>query len=339
MRSVTEGEAAAVRSLLAGRPVSERERARQSGLETRTFERIRRRAYELEWVFDRYLPHPVRTGLGTAHFVVARPFTDRIEAVQKRWESIPSTVLLWRWPETLLGVFFSSESRDRFLARLGDLGERPETFVVSSPTDAAHVPVYFDFEAAWSRLTGQKGTLAYPHPLTSDRGGSQSDGRGEIQDTVGLANLLSRPWRSGGGKAPLHVSPFFLPKSQQRLLVTGAVQRRTFLDPQKMLPFQGRSFERVAFVQGELLATDSEQELFRVLMALKVTPFLFASDGARVLLATFSQSPADLKGPGARPNVLATLQTRLRDVRIVRESIQSLSVRVNHRYDRLFGSA
>jgi hypothetical protein len=339
MRSLTGGEAVAIRAMLAALPVSERTRIRETGLGSRTFERIRKRAYSSRWVFDRFVPDPSRTGFGTVFFVVARPFAEHLEGMQARWSDLTSNVLLWRWPETVFGVFFSSESQTRFLEGLNLPKGVGETFVVASPSGSPTIPVYFDFEAAWVRLTKQRGTLAYPHPLRSANMGEDASLGLQNLESERIAGLLARPFRPSAENAPLRVSPFFFPRSYQHLLETGLVERRTILDLQKVPPFQGRSIERVAFVQGELNSPGTEQALFRRLMAVRVTPFLFASDGSRILLATLSPGPSDIGSGAGRPAILRNLQHFLKDIQIVREAVHDLSVVVNHRYDRLFQRA
>jgi hypothetical protein len=339
VRSVTPGEAVALRALLATRPVSERERIDATGLGSRTFERIRKRAYKEGWVFDRFVPDPSRTGFQNVFFVVAQPFAEEIERVQARWKDLSSTVVLWRWPETVFGVFFSGESRARFLTGLEPPKGRLETFIVASSTRDATIPVYFDFEAAWSRLTKQRGALGYPHPLPAVGPEGEHVAGAAAPDPAVVAGLVRRPFRPGAEGEPLHVSPFFFPRSYQRLLESGEVERRTILDPKRVPPFQGRSIERVAFVEGELSAPGKEEDLFRMLMAVGVAPFLFASDGSHVLLATLSPAPNDPSPGAARPAVLSNLHQFLSGIQILREPIQALNVVVNHRYDRLFPSS
>lgn len=338
MRSITEGEAVAIRALLAARPISERTRISESGLRSRTFERIRKRAYGSGWVFDRFVPDPSRTGFETVFFVLSRPFAEHLDDTQTRWKDLPSNVLLWRWPETIFGVFFSSESQEKFVAGLSSLKDRDETIVVAAPTQKPAIPVYFDFEAAWAHLTRRRGTLAYPHslPTRSMQAGAPSLDSGTGRRTI--AGLLGRPFRPAKENSPLRVSPFFFSRSYQRLLETGLVERRTIMDPQKVPPFQGRSIERIAFVQGEMASPGTEEGLFRMLMAINVSPFLFVSDGSQILLATLSRSPSDLEFGSGRPAILGNLKRFLKNIQIVRESTQTLSVVVNHRYDRLFPS-
>lgn len=335
MRSLNEGEAAAIRSLLAALPVSESKRAVDAGLGSRTFQRIRKRAYESGWVFDRMIPSPLAFGMNNVHFVLVQPYAEDIEGLQARWRSLSSNVVLWRWPETLFGVFFSTEPRPRFIEFLGSPKGRAPPFVVSADSRGPSVPIYFDFEAAWVRFSRQQGSLAYPHPLPTGLEAVVQPGKSpRIANEA--AKLLARPFLGRESNSPLHVSPFFVPRSQQALLSSRVVEWRTILDPKKVPSFQGRSIERVAFVQGDLVETGGEPDLFRLLMAIGVTPFLFASDGVRVLLAALSPAPLDSKSKTSSPATLLNLNSALKEIQIVREPVDSMQVVVNHRYDRLF---
>jgi hypothetical protein len=335
MRSITEAEAKAIRSMLAGLSVSERQRIRDSGIEPRTFARVRKRAYAFGWVFDRFVPDPSRTGFRCVCVALVQPFVEDIQRLQDRWVKLGSNILLWRWPETILAVFFSHEPSAELTARLTIPDERIGQAGLICLADSPTIPVYFDYEAAWARMTNQQGTLAYPHGIAATSLGQANDQQTPEIGAARVGELVARPFRAGSENAPLRVSPYFFPRSQQRLLDEGIVQRRTFLDLQRVPAVQGRTVERVAFIHGELNSPGTEESLFRLMMAIRVTPFLYASDGARVLLATLSPAPNDPATDGPRPNILASLQQYLRHIRIVREPLPGLSVVVNHRYDRL----
>ena len=336
MRSITKGEAAVIRALLAAAPVSERKRMAETGLQSRTFERIRKRAYASGWVFDRFIPNPSQNGFETVYFVLAQPFAEDLEEIVTHWKDLSSNVLLWRWPQTIFGVFFSGESRARFSSRLLPAEARGEAFIVASPTDGSYTPVYFDFEAVWARLTDQLGTAAYPHPLPYMKVQKEGARRRGSMTSETIAGLVARPFQPTAENSPLRTSPFFFPRSYQHLLETGTVERRTILDLQNAPPFEGHSVERVAFLKARLNSTGTEEDLFRMLMALQVMPFLIASDRSRILLASLSRAPMDTLSPSRRVSILGSLSRILQDIQIVREPVRDLSVVVNHRYDRLF---
>jgi hypothetical protein len=122
------------------------------------------------------------------------------------------------------------------------------------------------------------------------------------------------------------------------LLAKGAVERRTFLDLKRIPPFDDRGIEHVGFIHGELVEGATAENLFRRLASIRVTPFLLATDGNKVLMATLSPAPTSTPSGSPRPAVLANLQRFLRGIEIVREPVNSLDVVVDHRYDRLFTS-
>jgi len=337
MRYISESEATVLRTLLAGLPNSEWERVRSTGLSTRTFERIRRRAYTSGWVFDRLVPNPFCSGFATVVFLVAQPFTEDFPRVQVSWETHPANVLLWRGSETVFGVFFFRGSRERFLSTLDLPTGRSDPFLVTSASTAYGVPVYFDFEAAWARFTEQRGTLAYPHGLTAPAYRNPGTVVLSASELALVGRMVTRPLRSGAENRAFRVNRIFMPHSERRMFDLRVIEKRTFLSPQRLPAYQGRSIERLAFVMGELNSPGAELHLFRTLVSAGVYPFLFVSEESRALLGTLSSAPTGtFGGSSTRPAILQILQRHLSRIQIVREPSDSLSVVVNHRYDRLF---
>ena len=337
MRSLTENEAIALRALLASQPIKERDRLRSTGLARRTFERIRKRAYGQGWVFDRFVPDPAWTGLGSVHLILARPYAESIEGTVFAWSQRPSNVLLWRWPGTLFGVFFLREPSSELVNAGTALPQATvECSLTASPRDR-QVPIYFDFEAEWSRVASLRGTLAYPRPVSSAAAGPAEFTTPLADRSASLARLLGRPLRQADQRAPIRVSPFFLPRSEQRLIAEGVVTRRTFLDPQRVPGYGGRLLKGIAFLTASLAAPRTELRLFGCLVRANLTPFLFASDGTRVLVAFLTTASFDEAGSSA-PKLanVPDLRSCLNEMRVVEESLTELTVVMNHRYDRLF---
>lgn len=335
MRLLTDGEASAIRFLLASQEVSERERVFRSGVPSRTFERARRRAYSEGWVVDRYVPSPARIGKPCVSFVLSQPFADRLREVEDRWKRDRACVLLWRWEETLFGVFVADESAAVAHGGSQDREAFRRTFEVTSDTRQPEVPVFFDFEGAWARFTGLGGLQGYPHSLPAHGPSVPPPPVAEVERSR-MAELVQRPLRRGATEGPLRVSPFFLPRSHQRLLRRGVVERRVFLNLGRIPPYQGRSIEQVAFVHGELLDGVSSLGLFRRLIAMRVLPFLFATASTKVIIGALSPVPSAQDSSQARPATLANLQRFLKSIEIVRGRVPSLEVVIDHRYDRLF---
>jgi hypothetical protein len=341
MKALTAGEATVVRSLLASERISERERIRNSGVPPRTFEGIRQRAYTEGWVFERYVPDPSLVRKLSVTFAIVQPFMEHREEVKDAWKNDERCVLLWRWPETLFGVFISEKPLSEFTSRDISQVTFSQSFELHTDTREPQVPVYFDFEGSWSRLANLPGALAYPHPLPLMLTDAQSLVSYPVSesDRRGLADLVRRPILREGSAGPLRVSPFFLPRYLQRLLGSGAIERRVFLDLKKIPPCRETSIEAVAFVRAELLPDASPSSLFRRLASIRVLPFLFATDGLKILLGALSPAPPAQLGERLRPAVLTNLQRFLRSIEITRERVGSLEVVVSHRYDRLFATA
>lgn len=335
MRSLTEGEAITIRSLLASESISERERTRRSKVPARTFARARRRAYDEGWVFDRYIPDPRRLGMPLCTFALVQPFAEQMASMVQKWGDDPLNILLWRWPEMLLGVFVSEAAEAMTQDRIGASESVRKEFWLTADTRSAQLPVYFDFEGAWSRFIGQEGTLAYPHPLpaialegTAPTSFSSAE-RGKVLSMVSVT--------TGGSTAtkPLRGSPFFLPRSQQRLLSEGAIERRTFLDINKIPPYQDRALESVVFIHGNLAAGATADQLFGRLSAIDVSPFLFVEDGSRILLAALSPNPESQSHRRTGVTVLGNVQQFVNEIEVERLPVSLMTIHANHRYERL----
>lgn len=334
-RTLTEGEAVVIRSLLAAQPITEKERIQRAGLPSRTFEDIRQRAYSEGWVYDRYVPNPSFFGWNKVSFALAQPFAEKLREVTDRWKNDPRSVLLWRWPETLFGVFFHGPDAEGARPRwLGSPSDYRSEFNITSETEAAGIPVYFDLEASWSRLTGQNGSLAYPHSLPSELLSRASAGVSREEMQV-VSDLLTRPMKAYTGNGASRASHHFLPRSHRRALSGGIVERRVFIDLARIPACRSGRIESIAFVKGELRDGAKPEQLFRRLVSMQVTPFLFAAEQPKVLFGTLAPAPVPTEKPGPRPAVLSNMREFLDRIEITRESVGSLSVDVDHRYDRL----
>ncbi len=196
------------------------------------------------------------------------------------------------------------------------------------------LPVYFDFEASWSRFSELSGTMAYPRGLAASIDDAATTAFSN-RERERIRELVERPFRDGGATGPLRVSPFFLSRAQRNLLEEGVVERRVLLDTTKVQAFRNRRIEQVAFLHGELLPRAKPELLFRRLMAIQLTPFLFVTEGSTVLLGALSAVPPLRTGRNERPAILANLQQFLQGITIARQPLGSLRVPVDHRYDRL----
>lgn len=341
-RPLTPTEVQVIRGLLGADDSTEREKIRKLGIPPRTYHAIRERAYLEGWVIDRYLPDLSVLGGENVTVAVVQPFGEHMSSVVKTWASDPRTVVLWVGPETVFGVFVEGAKSPKTVAAA--LAEGRSTLrrhlEITANTYEGGVPVYFDFEAAWSRWTGQLGSPSYPRPWVS-RNPENENGRslGANGGMSAVAGLVRRPFEvEARRESPLRASPFYAPRSQQKVLSRRLVQRRIFLDILRLPPFEGRAIERVVFVGGELLPGKTPEALFRQLVGgCRVSPFIFVTDHARILFAALSPGPR-AGGAASQPrplSVMKTLQDNLQSIEVIREPLRTLRNVVDHRYDRL----
>jgi hypothetical protein len=331
---LTGSQAAAIRILLACNGQRERGWMSDVGLGSRSFERTKHEAYAERWVIDRFLPNFGRLHIRSVAFVLERPYAQDLAPLEQSWRNRTDNVLLWRWPETLFGVFFSDLSREGLLETFqGQRAKIQTATVISTPTSRC-VPVYFDWEGAWSRLTGHLESLGYPHGLLDDA----TDASGSvIRQAVanGLPALLARRSEDQGEGRPLRVSPYFLPRSEQRLLHTRAAERRTFLEIRRVPSSPNGDFRQIGVAHGKLRPDISGSLVLRVLLAMRIRPFLYAFNEFEVFFGTVSPAPDVPTGAGPRPGVLQTLQGLLDDIQLIRQPVLDLEVVRNHDYRSL----
>ncbi len=344
MRTLTESEARVIAVMLAARPDRERERLRQVEVPRSTYHAIRRRAYEAQWLRDRYIPHPVPVGRPWVTFLLLRPFADRFEDFATAIAADPSTVGLWTGTQVSLAVLFHAGPTDgaKWVKRVDRqrLGAHPLQIDVRA--DAPTVPVYFDFEGLWCHLVGLPGTLAYPHGLGGElppmEGGRASGLTPHRSWAIG--ELLHRPFAGAvEGRGDHLVGPFGLPFAQRRMLAKGWVDHRTLLDPARLPPYQGKSPDQVVLLTGSPRPGARPDQLFGVLTReCRVFPFLFVVGQARWLVGALGSASPPPAADEARRPVLATFREFLENIEIVQEPAGRFVARVDHRYDRLLPS-
>jgi hypothetical protein len=345
MRSLTDNEARVLASLL-GADATERERLLRLGIPRSTYHAIRRRAYAEGWLRDRYVPAPSLLSRSFVTFGLARPFADRVEETDRAWGAHPGNVLLWSAPQLSLAVYFheSEDEAERTQAALRDPAMSRWSFAITCDAREATVPVYFDFEGAWNNLTGGPGTVAYPRGLVSGAptGSHRREGPLSARDRWAVGALLERPFQADSQGRPGHLlGPLGLPWAQRRLIESGRVVHRVLADPSRIPPYKGQLADRVVFVTGTMAPGAPAARLFAELTRnCRVFPFLYATDGARLLMAALAGgAPAAVRPRDERASVIGTLRGSVRDIEILEESASAIGARVDHRYDRLVPGA
>jgi hypothetical protein len=343
-RALTEAEARVIAVLLGGAGLSERERLHRIGVPRSTYHAARRRAYEEGWLEDRYVPDPARFGYPFVTFVVVRPYVDHIQELVAAWSAAPSNMLTWTTPQLALGVFFHSDRAraDKEIGRLVPPEWSRWSYLLPVDVRGPSVPVFFDYEGLWGHIVDLPGTSTYPNGLGGS--GLADDGVPALTDHQRWAarELVHRPFMADAeGRAGHLVGPLGLPFSQFRLLRLGWVTHRVLLDPGRVPPFRGRAGDQVTLVLGELREGARPEELFQTLTReARVFPFLYASDGHRLLMGALGRNPTSSTpssgSPEPRRPVLPTLQAFLQGIEILSEAAAGFRSAVDHRYDRLF---
>jgi hypothetical protein len=341
MRSVTRAECLVIGSLLGSTLPTVRQQIRQSGLAPRTFEVARRRIFEAGWLSERFLPDPRILGYNVAIFAVARPYAEHADQVVQAWRDAAGCVLIWRMPETLLGVFLGHAGPDPSepIVELGEPGSFSQLFQLRSNLDEATVPVYFDYEGAWSRVAGIQRSGLYPRSLPFAEEASvvrrETPRRfREIEATVGLPFLPV-----GLGGAGPQSSSKSMRTVAARVLSRGWVERRTFLNLESIPHVGDWKLDSIVLVHGQFREGGDPLILYRELVErCRVTPFLFASDEAGALIGALSPAPLDRERPAGlgRASASGTIRTHLEEIEVHREPVLRLSPILDHRYSRLF---
>ncbi len=376
MREVTSGEARIISQLLSGEG-QRGQKPHYAGLPRSTYVVARRRIFQERWVYDRYVPNPALLGFARVRLQLARPYAEELHDLSVQWRSDPGAVVLWQHPNLLFGIFFDApvHSPSRAIPRrrgstapvaltagvdeaggpsppveAGTGRQASTVHVIQGDPRTTLLPVYFDPEGAWSRLTRGEGTTAYPRPL----GGRPlpSPARERFQQHPGFPSivreLLSRTPSEGMEERPLHLrGTFGLPRSRRRLVELGFVERRLLVDFGRLPPVGGRKVNQVMLLHGALLPGAKVEELFRALVGeAGVNPFLFASDQTSVLVGAYAegQHPEERgrsivtrseAGPGARTPPLEIFRRFLRGLDPYWADLQGLDVLLDHAYDRL----
>jgi hypothetical protein len=344
VRTLTPAEGRVIAVLLGATPANERERLHQLALPRSTYHAARRRAYGEGWIRDRYVPDPARFGYSRITFLLGRPFADRAEELGQRWSRMSTNVLTWMSPQIALGVFYHAREVDSLAALREVLEGRLASHcaILSADATAPEMPVYFDYEGLWTNLAAMSGTSSYPHGLGGSTSSAPEEGPAVTPHQRWAASeLVHRPFvAEAAGRGGHLVGPFGLAFSQLRLLRSGWVTHRVFLDVSRVPAYRGRSADEIVFVTGALREGRRAPDLFATLTRdCRVFPFLYITHGGRILLGALGRapgSPAPAEGtPLPRRSVMATLQESLEGIEVLQEPAAQFRTLVDHRYDRI----
>jgi hypothetical protein len=334
MRVLTRSEATVVWLLLAR---SSPRTGPVPGIEMphrRTLQSIRQRAYQREWLRDRFVPSPEVFGLDRVTLAITRPPIDRIGPVVRRWQARPENVVLWATDDQVFGVFLSKGVGDSGISGwLGEDGEGEVVHLLDAELRPDRVPVYFDFEMAWVRAAGLAGVSeacprSFPAPPASSD--QRIDHRPLASQRTEIRGLVDR--YGGGAGLPPSVGSWLGRRFEERCYRLGWAAFRTFLNPMAIASSVTGFPGWCAFVRGRLRSQAQASRLFSALVgSAGVSPFLYATDGAEVWFAALSMGPGTRRGTEHAP-VLATLQAHLEQISVDQWPLLASRVINDHRY-------
>jgi hypothetical protein len=337
-RELTPAEVSVISSLLAAEPANQRDRILASGLSPRTYEVARRRVFDAGWIHERFVPDPLAWGFSTLQLLLEQPRPGTEDASVTRLLAAPGVFLIWQGAGVVFSASFHKADSETGLGGPSSSSAGSDAiWRLSLDLKGPSVPVYFDFEGAWSRVVGAAGPRIYPRPLPRWSGGGAAE---EELPTPRLRRdaeaLIRRPFAQRGG--PLngkHLGSIVGLGAGRGALASGLVERRCFPDLGRLPGYQGWSLRSVGFQWGKVKAGHGPEALYQELLQEGgMTPFLFATDRRSVLIGALSPAPQLTLARDHR-RISEILVSRLESSRFVSAPVSSLSSPVNHRYDRL----
>ncbi|MCL4325040.1 MAG: hypothetical protein M1144_06235 [Candidatus Thermoplasmatota archaeon] len=331
-------------SLLSAGLVPGEERIRSSGLPRSSYRFARRRLYESGLFQDHYIPSPRAMHTPRIFALLLHPFTDSMVRVCRELRQCPGATTVVPGGQSIFALIWpsSTSEAEKIVKKVSDGDWGTPLSNLSIDPHHPQVPVYFDFEGAWSRFAGTGGTVRYPRKFPEGES-LGTWGRLAGNGVRAFQQLLGRPYESSDASVPKHLSgPDSLPRSQRRLLEQGLVDWRVLLNPEVMPEFEGVSISQLIWTRGSLKLPGDLGPLFRSLTSeCGVYPFLLASDGDQVLMGNMGIGRDRLGGapPRIRPKtpVLPVVARYLHGLEVIREPLASVTAHLWQRYDRLTG--
>lgn len=338
-RPLTLAEIQVVRSILAARQSSERDRIRESELPKRTYEVARKRLLGAGVVVDRWVPDPRTLGFGMVTFDLESGSPISVPACVRERAGWPTSTLVWGFRELFLTVsFWPTASDDRTSAEHAPHANSRSEVHIRAPLDGDSVAVFFDFEAAWSAVSGIAGSLTYPKGIPTSGKLISEDGSVPTspRERLWLARVLERSESLDvGDRGGVHLGSALRDLTLRRVINRKLLSRRGFIDPSRPIATPGWELRQIVFVQGRRRSGGSLHALRRTLLEQhRSAPFLFVSDDLQVLMGFLSPAPASLvRDPSV--SLASTLSSYLDALRVFRCDVDSAKTAVNHDYRKL----
>lgn len=348
MRAVTPAEASVMQYLLAFPRSAGSEDSSPRRLPRRTFQTACRRVLANGWVEGRLIPDPVIIGRRVLSAMVITPYMENVHELLASARNEADCVVLWSFPQFIFGVFLSEtpSSVEELRTRLLSRGRVRAVEEISVDCGEASVPAYFDFEGMWAQVMNLGRPISYPQPL----GGITWTTTSRVPfpenspDRDSMARLLLGPTLLTD---PAAVTRFLRSRAPLDTLLERRYLRRGYVHPRVMLKVDSIPLSdpavpsRIVFVTGTVIDQSDHGAFFRELVgSAGVHPFLFLTNGKKVLLASLAVGPTAIPREPLRASTSAgsVIAAHMRDVGYWREELADLLVVVGHRYHQLISS-
>ncbi len=313
---------------------------RMDRIPRRTRQTIRQRLLSRECIIDCRIPAVAALGRPLVVFAVMRPYTERHRTVATEMGRMAACANLWSFRDSIFGMFVLRNQDDlaELQTKLADPDDFHDSFSLPCDAREASIPVYFDFELAWSKIARIAGVNGYPRGIPMGRR-SIRDGESAEQLARRAVGVLRRLPPGLGNDRPGLLSR----RSERRvtgfLVRYGTIECRTLLEPIAYAKWASNFPSEIVFIRGRLKSGTSPSETFHHLVSgVGISPFLFAWSQRVVLFAALAGS-TDANREGSGPSVSRDLGSVLEQIVVIRGELSGASAPVLHRYDSPFATS
>ncbi len=340
VRALSTKEAAVIQTLLADVPGSERDRMARAPASRSGYMSIRRKAVQEGWLKLRYIPDLRLVPSDGIHFALARPYADRWREAVAALRSEPRTVHLAVAPELLLAVRWLGEGEAAPEGPPGPPGELfSQWWGVRAAPATGGLPIYFDFEGAWTRWASLAAPISYPWSLAGgapDDAPSNGGAKGREGKRRAARKILDLPVPGADEEGRMAFSPAYLKARERSVVDDRWLVRRMMPDFRRIPPLGDRRVLEYLFITGRRRPDRPARQLLDELVARAgVTPFLFAFDEERTLVGLLAPRPETRDAPGESP--IEVLARHLARIESGVQRVASTVWPVDHEYRGLFG--
>jgi hypothetical protein len=341
-RQLSEAEARLLSVLLASPLGTEASRIPRAGVPRSTYQRLRRNIYRDGWLRDRYVPRLEVVGGTSLTFVLAFPYAEQAEEVERAWARSPRAVVVWATPEFYFAVFVGDDpSRPAYDRHLFPRSFR-SLLSLSVRAGDGSVERYFDYGSAFAHLCGLAEAPTRPDGWEILAPPDHENGRRPSARLLRAArDVVVGDGATGRVARPPHLRGYtFLPRIGQEAIRRGLVRWQVTPDYRRIPAYEGRRPTDLVFVYAER-RPGREPAVFLDELGRDagIYPFLAAFDRDHALLGLLEIGPdaEDREGVGhpGRSTLVHVLGRSLVGVELFRERLSLCQSVVDHDYARL----